>query len=83
MCVSNGAPTKPGEQTPRQKGIAELWRLLRAHNAVFYGDPELDVELRAFLRKNKIKRGDTTAEQKKYTEDIKKMVESSVVVESD
>jgi len=66
MCVSKGAPSRPGKQTEKQEGMQELWNFLYNHNAVFLGDPDLKGELDKFLKVNKIKRREATAKQKEY-----------------
>ncbi len=75
-CVSNGAPAKPGKQTDEQKGMQSLWDFLHNHNAIFVGDPGLDKELEDFLKRNHIRRGAVTDEQKDYNEKVKKVVEA-------
>jgi hypothetical protein len=74
MCVSDGAPRHPKSQDEKQKGMQELWNFLAGHNAVYFGDPELQKELEAFLKKNKIKRIKATDKQREYTDLIKRAI---------
>ena len=80
MCISKGAPTPPGEPTPRQKGMDELWALLRENNAIFYGDPGLSSALDDFFKKNNVKRDKPTDKQKGYIKQIEKMIDKPEVV---
>jgi len=75
MCVSKGAPSRPGKQTEKQEGMQELWNFLYSRNAVFLGDPGLKEELDRFLKENKVKRNEETRKQKEYTEFIERPIE--------
>ena len=75
MCVSKGAPDRPGKQTEKQRGMQELWDLLYSRNAVFLGDPELKEDLDRFLKEHKVKRNKETKKQKEYTEFIERPIE--------
>ena len=75
MCVSKGAPDRPGKQTEKQQGMQELWNFLYSRNAVFLGDPGLKEELDQFLKNNKVKRNKETKKQKEYTDLIEKPIE--------
>jgi len=76
MCVSKGAPDRPGKQTERQQGMQELWNFLYSRNAVFLGDPGLKEDLDRFLKANKVKRSKETRKQKEYTGLIERPIEA-------
>lgn len=80
MCVNNGAPKHPNAQDERQKGMQELWDLLKSQNAVYYGDSGLVDTLDKFLKQNKVKRGKPSQEQEGYIKDIEQAIKRTSLV---
>ena len=83
MCVKNGAPPHPkGKKVndPIREGASELWELLRQHDAIFIGNPDLKDDLDKFLKDHNVKIGKPSKMQEKYIKYAEEVAKKSISI---